>query len=61
MRELNPEIRFVHCFIYCEANVDKNLPTILKIVLDGVTTSGIQGLNSELTFLSPILHNLISF
>jgi hypothetical protein len=36
VREVNPEERFHHCFIHCGAIVAKNLPSILKNMLDEV-------------------------
>jgi hypothetical protein len=36
VQEVNPEIRFDHCLIHCEAIVAKTLPVFLKNVLDEV-------------------------
>jgi hypothetical protein len=36
VREVNPEIRFDHCFLYREATVAKMLPILLQSVLDEV-------------------------
>jgi hypothetical protein len=49
--EVNPEIRFGHCPIHCEANVAKILPNILKsIIIHEVTKMNfkLQSLNSRL-------------